>query len=298
MLGLCLIAVLAVAAIASTSASALPEWGQCFKKGAGGKYTDSNCTKKATLKSPGEFEFRKGTEIAHKHFEGGNVGSGGVLTATYHLCSASTFEGRKPKCNAGETETIGSPISIECTSEHNTGEATGTKEVKNVSVKFMGCKAAGSIPCANTPVEGEIIVNPLKGSLGYINKAKKEVGVLLEPAIKHGEFAKFVCGPLGSVVGVGNAKEGAAYTPETTGGYDGIISPITPVNTMSSAFTQVYTINEADENIPSKFEGKHIELLESYIFNPENPAYSTKWSKAGETITNTNTPEEAVEIKA
>jgi N-acetylneuraminic acid mutarotase len=40
MLGLCLVAAVAVAAIATTSASALPEWGQCFKKGAGGKFED------------------------------------------------------------------------------------------------------------------------------------------------------------------------------------------------------------------------------------------------------------------
>ena len=39
MLGLCLVAVFAVAAVAATSASALPEWGKCDAK-AGGKYTE------------------------------------------------------------------------------------------------------------------------------------------------------------------------------------------------------------------------------------------------------------------
>ena len=72
-------------------------------------------------------------------------------------------------------------------------------------------------------------------------------------------------------VGVGNSKEGAFYEPENKGGYDGIISPITPVNTMTSEYTQVFTVNpEAAENIPNKFEGKHIELLEDYFTTSPN----------------------------
>ena len=143
-----------------------------------------------------------------------------------------------------------------------------------MSVKFKGCKLFGTAPCSNGPIEGEIQVNVLKGVLGYISKSPKQVGILLEPAKKKGEFAQFNCGGiLTTVVGVGNAKEGAAYSPETTGGFDGIISPITPINTMTKEFTQTYTVNEeTHENIPSKFEGKHIELLEDYTFNNELPA--------------------------
>jgi hypothetical protein len=199
----------------------------------------------------------------------------------------------------GNVGKASSPNKIECESESNHGEAKGTKEVANVSVVFRGCKLFGSVPCANSPQEGEIIVNPLKGSLGYISKSKKEVGVLLEPAVKHGTFAQFSCaGVLDISVGVGNSKEGAFYTPETTGGYDGIISPITPVNHMSSEYTQTYTVNEETaENLPSKFEGKHIELLESYLQNAENPEHGSMWGPAGESITNVNHPEEEVEIK-
>ena len=57
MLGLCLVAVFAVAAVAATSASALPEWGSA-KQRAGGKYSDSNCTKKAKP-GTGTFELKK-----------------------------------------------------------------------------------------------------------------------------------------------------------------------------------------------------------------------------------------------
>jgi hypothetical protein len=54
MVGLSLVAVFAIAAIAASGASALPEWGKCTKIGAkGGKYTDSNCTTKAKKKPCG-----------------------------------------------------------------------------------------------------------------------------------------------------------------------------------------------------------------------------------------------------
>ena len=303
MLGLCLVAVFAVAALAATSAMALPEWGKCEAK-AGGKYSDSNCTVKAA-KGTGSFEWKKGKELKPVKFEGANVGSGGVLRSNFLHCTGGTYDAQRvsrAKCaeGGGVVEWAGE-VSVECESEHNTGEAAGANEVRNVQVTFRGCKALGFAPCSNTPNEGEIQVNPLKGKLGYISKPAKEVGVLLEPGTKHGEFAKFSClGIISTVVGVGNTKEGAYYLPEKTGGYDGIISPITPVNTMTSKYTQVYALNPTTyENIPSKFEGKHIELLEDYIYGQEEPERNTNmWSPAGEEITNVNTPAEEGEIKA
>jgi hypothetical protein len=334
MVGLCLVAVFAVAAVAATSASALPEWGQCYEKaGHEGVYANSNCTVKAkvvNLKKTGAYEWRKNTAVAKKHFVGGNAPetTGGVLTSIFTDCNTGTKEGRKV-CPPGEPEIekgyVG-PEWVECEKEHDSGEAVGTKGVAHVSVKFSGCKLYGSVPCANGP-EGEIQVNPLKGELGYIKKATatevkngvlQQVGILLTPEKAKGEFVKFNCGGvLGIVVGVGNEKEGAAYKPEKTGGYDGIISPITPVNTMTKTLTQVYTTtggalpNEAttyaekekeyekdEQNIPSHFEGKHIELLEAYTFNPEKSIYSSQWSKAGEEVTSVNSPEEEAEIKA
>ncbi|MFI5091399.1 MAG: hypothetical protein ACHP7P_15265 [Terriglobales bacterium] len=304
MLGLCLVAVFAVAAVAATSASALPEWGKCEKVAPKtGAFTDANCTVKAKPLNSGEFKWRQGKELAPLKFSGENVGSGGVLATDFDTCEGGSHNERRvprSRCEEGGGTQARSPVQIECESEHNTGEAVGAKTVANVSVKFLGCKVFGSVPCSNGPKEGEIQVNPLKGSLGYINKAEKKVGVLLEPSKKHGDFASFNCGGvLATTVGVGNVTEGAYYLPEKTGGYDGVISPITPVNTMTSKYEQVYTVNpETDENIPSKFEGKHIELLEDYLFLPTEPQESTMWSPSGEEITNVNTPAEEGEIKA
>ena len=79
--------------------------------------------------------------------------------------------------------------------------------MKNVSVKFLGCKALEVLPCSNGPIEGEIQIEPLKGVLGYINKAEKKVGVLLEPVKKHGLFTQFNCaGLIGTVWASATAK--------------------------------------------------------------------------------------------
>jgi hypothetical protein len=302
-LGMAIVAVLAIAAIAATTASAAsPEWGKCEAQ-AGGKYEDAACLHKAKGKTgKKEYEWHKGASLKNIPFHGSNVGSGGVLTTELVVCNYETGTHRvtEKKCEEeGSKYERALKVAIECESEGNTGESTGKNGITNVSVKFLGCKLFGSAPCSNGPIEGEIRVNPLKGELGYISKSENKVGVLLEPKTKHGEFARFNCaGVLSTVVGVGNTKEGAFYKPESHGGYDEIISPITPINQMTSTYEQVYTVNpETFENIPSKFEGGHISLLEAYTYNSEEPSTSTEWTASGEEITNVNTASEAGEIK-
>jgi hypothetical protein len=305
MLGLCLVAVCAIVAAAATSASALPEWGKCEAK-AGGKYSDSNCTKKAKVVT-GSFEFKKGSAVGNVAFTG--AGGAGVLNVRNRICKGnakgteeiSISEGseRTRKCEEGGVQEF-EELKVECTSENATGEQSGTKEVKNVNVSFHECAALGVIPCQSGAVEGEVQTHPLKGALGYISKAKKEVGVSLTPAKAKGHFADFECGKLLlNGVGVGNIKtEGCAYHETTKCGGDGIISPITPVNEMTSQFTQVYTTNEGDENLPTKFEGKPRESLEAFLAILKEQKNSTLWSKGGEVITNVNTAAEPGEIKA
>ncbi len=301
MLGLCLVAVLAIAAVVTSSASALPEWGKCEKTGPGGKYSDANCTVKAK-KGAGEYTWKKGKELAPVKFKGHSIGGGGVLTTEFRECNPKQERITKKQCaEKGEKVEVEGELAVECEAENNTGEATGTNDVANVKVSFTGCKLLGAIPCKNFGgTEEEVTTNTLKGSLGYISKPAKEVGLLLEPAVKKGTFAEFECGEIFAIiVGVGNKKEGAAYEPESHGGYDGVISPVTPVNVQTSEYEQVYTHNFAtQENIPSKFEGKHIELLENYTYAVEEPTDSTMWSKSAEEITNISEPTEPGEIKA
>ena len=307
MLGLCLVATLAIAATAAGTASATtPEWGQCYAK-AHGKYKNASCTAKG---SGGSFEWRKGAAIAKKGFTG--AGGAGVLEDDAPLqCLNENFEGEA--CVNGETGKEGPnaqksreaerngeviPARVECKHESATGEASGKNDVKNVVVTFTGCVALGSSPCSNTANAEEIKTSTLKGYLGYLNKSKHEVGVVLEPQTKKGLFAKFSCA-IGFTfeVGVPQKKQGKAYYG-TKGGGDSVISPVTPVNEMSSSFTQVYSINEKYENTPDKLEGKKLDVLETAGFVTEVPAFRGLWGAAGEEITNVNTPEEAVEIKA
>jgi hypothetical protein len=315
MVGLSLVAVFAVTAIAATSASALPEFGKCVVAPTHeGKYTNSVCTtkaKKVNEKFTGEFAFKTISELkaegAHLKFTG--KGGAGVLVTTFRACVRGD-QNVNPTCEGKEEEKTLGPLKVECESENAGGALTGPTTIGNIVVKFHGCKLFGSSPCQNTSTEGEIAVNVLKGTIGFINKtvSPREVGLLLNPAKSKGEFAKFTClGTITTVVGVGPSKavgtKGEQVTlkcfyPEPHCGGDGIISPVTPVNTMTTELTQVYTVNAKEENIPSKFEGKPIELLEDLGYSNNEPEYVTAWSAAGEEITNVNTSEEVGEIKA
>jgi len=349
MLGLCLVAVFALAAMAASSALAGPQWVKCEKVGPGHNYSGPNCTKseKAKPKGSGEYELYKGKEIEAKRvaagkspgvpFTGHNEGSGGLLSGSLELCETEggewpTSPWTRKHCeeanpNRGRGANGWVTASVECHAESSSGEAAGTSEVKKVHVKFTGCNLFETIPCDNTGPE-EINTSELKGKLGYINKAAKEVGVLLEPVAKHGAFATFECGNglLDFTVGVGNDKEGTAWvqgtryptgcvgyckgaTPEEEkhGGYDGVISPIVPVNQMTSTYTQEYKDESPGgegatvRNVPTHFEGKHIEVLEVAPYKAEFeglPVSAYEWAAASETITNVVTPEEESEISA
>src|SRR4029077_8834814 len=240
MVGLSLVAVLAIAAVTATSASALPEWGKCEVK-AGGAYSDSNCTTKAKPKGSGGFEWIKGKNLANVKFKGESVGGGGVLTTGYVICKGGTYQNRrvtikKGEEGGGENETAPFTFFVECASETNTGEASGTNLILGVLVTFKGFLLLGSAPCTSEGAEeGEVKVKPLKGKLGYINKSSKEDGVVLEPSKKHGVFAAFACSSvaISTTVGVGNSKEGTFYqnSPgvEKNGGEGQLNFPVPPL---------------------------------------------------------------------
>ena len=223
---------------------------------------------------------------------------------------------------------LGISSSVECSSEQASGEAVGSDEVANVSVLFKGCTFFGDPATTKGLAAGEIQVNLLKGRLGYINKAKHEVGVLLEPATSGGLFAEFEVseGQVLFKVGEGNATEGAFYeeTPGSPTGNDAVISPITPVNQMTHTFTQDYRVEEikpyeavschishtcprgttgefgapnADYlNIPNHFEGGPQDSLE-FVTEASSEPEGSSWSPAGQEITNVNTVEGNAEIK-
>jgi hypothetical protein len=300
------LATLTAFALAASSASALPEFGQCFKHPTHeGKYTNSVCTKKAPKveeKFTGEFEWRKASaiEAAKKKFSGtgGEVG----LRILDRLCEPEDNT-RAQNCPPGETENVGN-VKFTCASEVNSGEISGSNAAKNVKITFKGCgEPFGGGQCSNTATEGEVVLNGLKGKLGFINKqvTPREVGLLLEPATAKGKFFTTTkcSNGVDIAVGIGNEAEGCVYPQKLCGG-DGVISTIGPVNTATSEFTQVFTENgTTGENIPTKFEGatKPLKLLEAFLFAPGTPTTSM-WSKFSLSLTNSDKMSEAFEIKA
>jgi hypothetical protein len=292
MAGLCLVVVFAIASVAAVSASAAsPEWGQCVAKPGTGKYEDKNCAIKGKGKTAKkEYEWEKGSAgIKDKAFRG----EGGAGSLVAHLVYCEEGLKRVPGECKPEEEREEVTTTVECSSALGSGELKGKAEVTGVEVFFKGCSIEGVLGCSNVENqsnhEKEIEVNSLIGKLGLISAKDDEVGLLLTPAKKKGEFASFDCGGLVTVhVGEGTTTEGSAYSPGETGkptGNDGIIAPISPVNQMASILTEKYTINEGGENLPTNFEGKSgVEELEAYQTNASQPNLSSKWSKAGEQI--------------
>jgi hypothetical protein len=264
--GLAVVAALALTAFAASSAFALPEVGICAKIGAkGGKYSDSNCTKKAAKNKEkeylGEYEWKKGKEgIKELKF----VSTGGK----------------------GTLETA-SGVRISCESQTATGEwVTGLaiKKVHNVIVTFKGCELSNPKNKCSTKgaAVGEIVTNPLKGKIGYTSKVNKEVGQELTPqAGKTKTVVTFECGPVTVEIGV-KKKE----TKEEITGNDCIIAPMSPANVMTTSETMVYK-GSGGKQVPEGFYNtKATKLchLESHLFEGKE---STPWEAASQTITAT-----------
>jgi len=303
-LGLCLLAAFATSGVlAATSSAALPEWGRCAKvpvvvngkTKTKGKYLDANCTEKAEG-ATGEYEFVKGTsEIADPEFTAVQTSANALL---------QTSQG----------------IAVECSSTVATGRLSGTKEVSEVSVTFKGCRLPllsftcesnfhNEYPNKYVYDEGEIVTRGLKGTLGYISgkgTSTPSVGLSLTPTEKKGLFAEFVCGTENSGVGVLIIRVGAK---EKGGGGDSIISPIAPVNQMSTALTQTYSEKQRENpetheleaedghQEPENFENKGKDVLESEA----SDGFSTLgWAQAGqiETLETKLNSGEELEIKA
>ncbi len=281
-LGSFLVAALAVGAVTSAGASAtLPEWGRCVPS-AKGKYANAQCTGEKVMN--GGFEWLKGTTHIEK-------------------TGFTSVGGRAELITTAGIGTI-------CSSETTRGSLSGSKEVSGVEVTFQGCHAnLLGLVCTGGEVEefeegylkekpGEIKTRELKGKLGYIEgkgTAKPVVGISLTPEAKKGLFAQFICGGV-LVVRVGaNPKKG---------GGDSIISPIGPINQMSTTAVQTYTQGQVCEEevchgngvqVPTSFEGGKPDVLETEL--SDNFA-SEPWAQSAQTLTTTNTLEEEVEIKA
>jgi hypothetical protein len=281
MLGLCLTAMFVVAAVAAVGASAsLPEWGGC-EPTPRGKYTDGACVHKAAHRNSaeGKYEWYTGeefgrvnreviheppTQLKHYWLEGH---SGTTIF--------STTSGKAITCGAGtenmqlqnpETETIGGQ------EERPTYEIHGsTKGVKQVFMTFTECESEGQPCTSNNSEEGDVSnegawifetgEDPI-GKVGFVNSEKGEVGLSLTTIAKTTKDKKQVLFKANCKGEVGTVEIGGE-----TQGKNAVISLIAPTNTMTTAFTQIYSQGAPGEQVPSSFEGKHEEALRAFLSN-------------------------------
>lgn len=167
LLGVCVVAALALSAVAAAAAFAeAPEVGRCVKSTpkAGG-YTSATCTKTDTEDNDGTYEWKPGAEKGHF------TGTGGI----------------------GTLETVGK-VGVQCKTETSEGHYAGPKTVGGVAVLFKECASAG-FKCQSAEAgEGEIKTNTLAGELVWEHKLLKKIALRLFP--ESGELlAQFTCGP-------------------------------------------------------------------------------------------------------
>lgn len=190
-MGLCVVAVFAMAcALASSASAALPTpyWAACAKTSPKdtGKYKNKTCTE-SEPSGKGAYELKESIGKG-KAFKGGTAkAKKGEKLIVIHL--------KNPK--------TGDLAKVECTSAKDTGKPELPNFEKEVSITYSSCEAIGKI-CKSVGAKkaGEIKITGLKGELGYVEEAPEVVvGLKLENEKEPGKLlSEFDCGEPGEVV--------------------------------------------------------------------------------------------------
>jgi len=165
------------------------------------------------------------------------------------------FTGPFPKAftstsKASLFETVGAN-KTKCSADTNSGAITGPQSGE-IKIVFTGCKL-GKTPCNTLGVPpGTIATSLLSMRIGYINKAKKEVGAdLVEPAglpiLEYGCGSSVFVHVVGSVIGR--------------------ITPINKLVTPSGVFKLKFAQALGVQKIPS-LEASPVDILESSFGGP------------------------------
>ena len=259
--GLCLVAVFALAAMTAGSASATaPEFGRCLKVGtkALSNYDSSKCVKLASEDT--------GTE-AEKLAKGNYSWFPGVVK--------NKFTTKIKEATIATLETVGG-TKITCTGETSTGEFINTKEVGKMAVHFTGCETS-KLKCesAGKPGEGVINTSPLGGPIGFetiVVPASKD-HLANELHSESGNIAEFSCAGLPVVV------KGS------------VLHKIT-ANAMKLTATEKFTASKGKQK-PEHFAGG---VPKEHIL--ETSTNGGPFEQSGQTITSILTNEEKVEANS
>lgn len=250
--GLLAAAAVSLAVVASASA-ALPEWGKC-EATTRGKYSDAACTVKAEGKTGG-YEWHR----AKENVSGGPLSDGGTFVF-------ETAAGKKIECTGGMSRK--SRVVL-------LGSGASTP-----SWKINGCESEGEV-CETpfAPVEGQINNNYEYGEtaeeegapnpgwtakLGFVEGAggpSPVVGMSYKPKNKERLLVPIVCrAEVGTIWIGGNKKGGNAF-----------ISEISPVDEMTSTFTETLSESAPGYQSPTNFEGHNSEMLQAFVENHWEP---------------------------
>ena len=155
----------------------------------------------------------------------------------------------------------------------------GIKELANLSLSFRGCSTS-------FPECGELRTARLRGALGFISgggSPSPSVGLDLKPQHPDsGPFATFAFPSAGGIVG--RARHGKRG--------DSVISRITPIDEMTTMFTQTYSESAPGVQDPTKFEDGKEDVLEMSLSG------SGGFEQTALTLTTSDTTREPVEIRA
>jgi hypothetical protein len=131
---------------------------------------------------------------------------------------------------------------VHCTASSGEGEITGPRSTVS-EYRFTGCVTEGG---SNTECQSagagkeEIRTGPIEADLVYINQAKHEVAMLLDP--DGGTYIAFDCG----------AKSAEGRGP--------FLAPVSPINTEASVFTATLS-QSGSMQTPDEYEGAGGEKL-------------------------------------
>ncbi len=138
-------------------------------------------------------------------------------------------------------EMAGFQILVHCSASHGEGEITGRQSTVS-RYQFTGCEAGGAKCKSEKGAEGEIQAGPIVGDLVYIDQARREVGILLNPLGK--TYIKFECG--------GESAEGQGS----------FLAPVSPIDEEATSFTA--TLNELDSvQTPDEYENEKGERVQA-----------------------------------
>jgi hypothetical protein len=177
---------------------------------------------------------------------------------------------------AVSAEMAGFSSLVHCAASHGEGEITGPRSAVS-EYRLTGCKTekGSNVKCKSPSANvEEIKVGPIDAELVYLNRARHEVGMLLNPG--GSTYIEFECG--------GEHAEGKGP----------FLAPVSPVNQEATSFTA--TLSQLDSvQTPNAYENEKGELLQAF---PIGRRESNEFVPTGVELAMTVHPSVPVEIKA